>query len=335
MKRVLISGGLGFIGSNFIQFLLEEIGDVQGIPIHITNIDKKTYAGRGKNLENMKLAEDPRYEFIEGDIADKKTVSEVLKDREFDYVFHFAAESHVDRSWTDSSPFRKTNVEGTGTLLKHLLELSDCGLQKIIHISTDEVYGSREEGSFTEKDELNPTNPYSKSKMEAEVLAQHYHKAYDLPIIITRSSNNYGPYQFPEKLLPLFITNLIEGKKVPLMWSEENPGLNVRDWLHVRDNCRAIWYLAQYGEVGEVYNIAGENEKTNIEMTKILLDYFGYGEEMIEKVPHRQAHDFRYSINCDKLKELGFKHQHTNLKKEVQDVCRWYQDNPQWWKPLK
>ena len=327
-NKILVTGGEGFIGSNFIKYLLETEKNIE-----IVNLDKQTYAGQGKNIEHMGFDKNKRYKFVKGDIANNNTVKMLFQEYSFDYVINFAAESFVDKSWSDDSSFKKSNVIGTGVLLKNALSCKN--LKKIIHISTDETFGSIEKGSFVETDELNPANPYSKSKAEAEVLAKHYYNIWGLPVVITRSANNYGEYQYPEKVLPLFITNLIENKKVPLMWSDENPGLNVRDWLHVKDNCRAIWYLAKYGKIGEIYNIAGENERTNIEMTKKLLKHFGYGEEMIEKIEHRKAHDFRYSINCDKLKALGFKYKHLNLNKEIVDLCEWYKNNELWWKPLK
>lgn len=201
--------------------------------------------------------------------------------------------------------------------------------------NTDEVYGSSDDKSFNEEENLNPSSPYSSSKAAADLQALAYFKTHNLPVIITRSANNYGPHQFPEKILPLFITNLIEQKKVPLMWSEENPGLNIRDWLNVKDNCRAIWFISQNGKNGEIYNIPGENEKTNIEMTKKLLNYFNYGEEMIEKIPHRKAHDFRYSIVGHKLKNLGFEYKYKDLDKEIKKLIEWYKDNKEWWESLK
>jgi len=327
-KIILVTGGSGFIGSNFIKFLLEEVKDVE-----ILNLDKQTYAGQGRNLEHMQLSQDTRYKLIVGDIINEELVGRLFEKYGFDYVFNFAAESHVDRSWIDDSPFRRTNVIGAGVLLKQAVGRRN--LKGFIQASTDEIYGSIREGSFTEKDEPNPSNPYSKCKAEAEVLAKHYAEQYGVPVVIVRSTNNFGPYQFPEKLLPLFISNLIEGKKAPLMWSEENPGLNVRDWLHVEDNCRAIWHIAQKGNRGQIYNVAGHNEKTNIEMTQKILKHLGCGEEMIEKVSHRPNHDFRYSIDDSKLLALGFKHEHTDLDKEVEKLCNWHKDNKIWWKALK
>lgn len=330
MERVLITGGCGFIGTNFINYLLtsKEIDN----SLSIINIDKQTYAGLGKNLEHSKLSNHEKYKFIKADIADKKAMLRIFEEEQPDVVFNFAAESHVDRSIESAEDFVKSNVLGVANILDAARKQN---VKKFIQISTDEVYGSIVDGSFEEDSLLNPSSPYSASKASAELLAYSYFKTYKLPVLITRSANNYGPYQFPEKLLPLFITNLIDGKKVPLMWSEDNPGLNVRDWLHVEDNCRAIWFLGNNGYAGEFYNIPGENERKNIEMTKILLDHFGFGEEMIQKVEHRKGHDFRYSITGGKLKDLGFQYKHLDLDKEVRALCNWYQNNESWWRPLR
>ncbi len=327
--KILITGGCGFIGTNFIKYLLTD--EINQIDL-IVNIDKQTYAGQGKNIDHLGLDSHPKYKFIKTDICDKELIKNIFEEIRPNVVFNFAAESHVDRSIQGSDDFVMTNVVGTLNLLE---AAKNTGTSKFVHISTDEVYGSAIKGSFDEKDLLSPSSPYSASKAAAEHLAMSYFKTHQLPVIITRSANNYGPYQFPEKLLPLFITNLIDRKKVPLMWSEENPGLNVRDWLHVMDNCRAIWFVSKYGNVGEIYNIPGENEQTNIFMTKMLLSYFNYGDEMIEKVPHRKGHDFRYSIKGDKLKNLGFIYQHLDLQNEINELCRWYKENESWWRPLK
>lgn len=329
-RNILVTGGCGFIGSNFIKYLLtnSEVNE----ELKVVNLDKQTYAGQGKNIENMGLDKCEKYKFIKGDICDKKLVEKVFSEEKPEIVFNFAAESHVDRSIEDAKPFRDANFEGAGVLL-------DCSrkydLERFVQVSTDEVYGSREEGSFSEEDKLSPSSSYSVCKAGADLQALAYFKTHNLPTIVTRSANNYGPYQFPEKILPLFITNLIKGKKVPLMWSEENPGLNVRDWLNVTDNCRAIWFVSKNGKNGETYNIPGENERTNIEITRILLEKFGYGEEMIEKIPHRKGHDFRYSINGEKLKKLGFQYKHKNLELELEKVVEWYKNNESWWLPLK
>ncbi len=328
--KILITGGCGFIGTNFINSLLksEEINE----EVKIINIDKQTYAGQGKNIEHSGIDRDSRYKFLKADIADKPLIENIFEKEMPELVFNFAAESHVDRSIGNPNEFVETNVNGTVNLLNASIKYP---VKKFIQVSTDEVYGSINNGSFNESSKLAPSSPYSASKASAEHFVYSYFKTFNLPVIIARSANNYGPYQFPEKLLPLFITNLIQGKKVPLMWSQDNPGLNVRDWLHVDDNCRAIWFVSQNGLNGEAYNIPGENEKTNIEMTKMLLDYFGFGEEMIEKVPHRLGHDFRYSIAGDKLRLLGFKYEHKNLKKEINLLCQWYENNKSWWGQLK
>jgi dTDP-glucose 4,6-dehydratase len=329
-KKILITGGCGFIGSNFIEYLLtsDEIKE----ELQIVNIDKLTYAGRGKNIEHLKLDNHPNYKLIKGDISDKSFVEKVCEIERPEIIFNFAAESHVDRSIESSEDFVLTNIIGTTNLLDASVKNK---IKLFFQVSTDEVYGSIKKGSFSEVSKLHPSSPYSSSKAAAELIAVSYAQTHKLPIIITRSANNYGPYQFPEKLLPRFITNLIEGKKVPLMWSDENPGLNVRDWLHVKDNCRAIWFLSQKGKTGEIYNISGENEKTNIDMTLRLLSCFNYGEEMIEKVTHRKAHDFRYSITNAKLKKLGFKYKYKNLDKELKELVEWHKTNEDWWASLK
>ncbi len=329
-EKILITGGCGFIGSNFINYLLTS-EEVNTKP-QIINIDKLTYAGKGKNIEHLGLDKHPNYKFIQGDIADKQFVEQVVSTEKPDMIFNFAAESHVDRSIQSSEDFIITNVIGTSNLLDSAVK-NNTG--KFIQISTDEVYGSLKHGSFSEESILNPSSPYSSSKAAAELIARSYYKTHNLPVIITRSANNYGPYQFPEKLLPLFITNLIQGKKVPLMWSDENPGLNVRDWLHVEDNCRAIWFVSQKALPGEIYNISGENERTNIEMTLNLLYHFGQSKDMIQKTLHRKAHDFRYSITNEKLNKLGFDYKHKNLFLELGLLVKWYKENQNWWNPLK
>jgi len=327
--RILVTGGRGFIGSNFIRYLLAN----QKFPVEkVVNVDKQTYAEQGMNLEHMGISQDSRLVDIRRDICDKGLVKDVFESSKPDFVFNFAAESHVDRSIQDSEDFVMTNVAGTANLLD---ASRDCKVKRFVQISTDEVYGSREEGSFTEDSRLEPSSPYAASKAAAEHLAFSYFRTHGMNVVVTRSANNYGEYQFPEKLLPLFITNLIEGKKVPLMYSKKNPGLNVRDWLHVEDNCRAIWLVACIGENGEAYNIPGENERTNIEMTRMLLKEFGLGEDRIERVGHRKGHDFRYSIKGDKLKALGFEYKHRDLEKSVGELVEWYRKNEEWWLRLK
>jgi dTDP-glucose 4,6-dehydratase len=325
--KVLVTGGCGFIGTNFIEYLLKDLG----LAIEVVNLDKQTYAGQGKNIEHLGLDKDKRYRFIKGDISNKEFVNNLFSKENIDFVFNFAAESHVDRSIKNSEDFIQTNVIGTCNLLDACLKYP---VKRFIQISTDEVYGSIKEGNYSENDRVSTGNIYASSKASSEMIAFAYFKTHDLPIIITRSANNYGRYQFPEKLLPLFITNLIQGKKVPLMWSKENPGLNVRDWLHVKDNCSALWFLSQKGNLGEIYNIPGENEKTNMDMTKKILNYLGLGEEWIQHVDHRKGHDFRYSISGEKLKSLGFKYSHKDLDSELNDIIKWYEENQEWWKPL-
>ncbi len=325
--KILVTGGCGFIGSNFIKYLLTEENEIQ-----VTNLDKQTYAGLGKNIEHMKLDKNENYKFIKGDICNKTLIENIFETENPELVFNFSAESHVDRSIQNSNDFISTNILGTANILDASLKFH---VKKFIQISTDEVYGSIDQGSFSEENNLNPSSPYSSSKACADLLALAYFKTHNLPVIITRSANNYGPYQFPEKILPLFITNLIDNKKVPLMWSLENPGLNVRDWLHVRDNCRAIWFVSKNGKDGEIYNIPGENEKTNIEMTRLLLNHFKLDETMIQHIEHRKAHDFRYSISGKKLKNLGFEYEHKDLNNEIRETADWYKNSQDWWRPLK
>lgn len=330
--RILVTGGCGFIGSNFIKYILtsNEIKEKHDI----INIDKQTYAGQGKNIEQMGLDKKINYDHFKIDVCNKDFIEKIFSEYKPQAAFNFAAESHVDKSFEDFMHFADTNILGTLTMLETARKHS---IEKFIHISTDEVYGSIRKGSFKENDGLNPTNPYSISKAAADWYAQVFYKTHGLPILITRSANNYGPYQFPEKILPLFITNLLEGKKVPLMYSEENPGLNVRDWLHVEDNCRAIWHVFLQGKPGEIYNIPGNNEMTNLDLAKLLLYEMDYGDDMIEKIPHRKAHDFRYSINGDKLKSLNFKYKHTKetFKNDLISTILWYKTNKKWWRSLK
>lgn len=317
---MLVTGGAGFIGSNFIRHMLMEHPGTR-----IVNLDALTYAG---NLENLRdVADNPDYTFIRGDICDSDTVATVFQNHNIKTVVHFAAESHVDRSISDGSAFVRTNVLGTFTLLDYALKL---GVRRFIHVSTDEVYGSITEGSFAESDNLNPSSPYSSSKAGSDLLARSFFITHGLPVIITRCTNNYGPYQFPEKLIPLFVTNLLEGKKVPVYGT----GGNVRDWLYVIDHCRAIDFILQHGEPGGIYNIGGGAEKTNLEITKRILELLGNDEAMIEYVPDRKGHDFRYSLDFGKLRALGWQPAYT-FDDALAATVAWYAENEWWWRPLK
>lgn len=318
-KKIFVTGGCGFIGANFIRLLLKET-DYQ-----IVNYDKLTYAGNPDNLKDIEAS--PRYAFVKGDICDEEPVLKSLE--ACDIVVNFAAESHVDRSIQNADDFIQTNIIGTKVLLDAARKL---GIKRFIQISTDEVYGSlkKENKSSKEEDVLDPSSPYSSSKASAELIALSYYRTYGLPVIITRSSNNYGPYQHPEKLIPLFISNIIEDKKVPLM----GKGENIRDWIHVEDNCRGILTVMEKGNIGEIYNLGGENERTNMQVTKKILDAFGKDESWINKIPHRLGHDFRYSLDCAKIKSVGWK-QKFNFEEGMDQTIKWYKDNERWWKRLK
>lgn len=332
--RIVCTGGSGFIGSNFIKYLLNKEPTAE-----ITNIDNLTYAGQGKNIEHMGLTNSDRYYFCKKDIAKKHALELIVLPANPEYIIHFAAESHVDRSIANSSEFIHTNIVGTHSLLEVARECKN--LKSFVQISTDEVYGSLDLNSLSsnETDRLNPRSPYSASKAAAEQLAMSYFHTHNLPVKITRSSNNYGPYQFPEKLVPLFITNLIDNKKVPLMHSKENPGQNIRDWLYVEDNCAAIWHIAQHGENGEAYNIGGHNERTNMQITEALLKKFNKGRDAIQFIEHRKAHDMKYSVDDHKLQQLylstGFSRKINSLEENLENTVEWYKKNKSWWRPLK
>jgi dTDP-glucose 4,6-dehydratase len=285
--------------------------------------DALTYAG---NLDNLKdLAGDPRYAFVQGDICDRDVVTAAMAGH--DAVVHFAAESHVDRSIVDPDTFVRTNCSGTNVVCDVAHKL---GVERFLHISTDEVYGSIEEGSFAEGDLLAPRSPYSASKAGSDLIALAYQETYGLPVLVTRSSNNFGPYQFPEKVIPLFVTNLLDGPKVPLY----GDGLNIRDWCYVADNCAGVDAVLRHGTVGEVYNIGAGNEITNRELTTRLLAAVGVGDEMIEYVEDRLGHDRRYSIDCTKVRALGWKPQR-ELDEALEATVTWYRDNRWWWEPLR
>jgi dTDP-glucose 4,6-dehydratase len=321
--RVLVTGGAGFIGSHYVRQALS--GEYEALSdAEIVVLDKLTYAGNRANLDPV--ADSPRLRFVRGDICDPAVVTEVMAG--VDLVVHFAAESHVDRSILGAADFVLTNVLGTQTLLQAAL---DAGVGKFVHVSTDEVYGSIDEGSWPEDHPLEPNSPYSASKASSDLVARSFHRTYGLPVCITRCSNNYGPYQFPEKVIPLFVTNLMDGKRVPLY----GDGSNVRDWLHVDDHCRGIQLVADNGRPGEVYNIGGGTELTNRELTERLLAAVGVGWEMVEQVEDRKGHDRRYSVDITKISdELGYRPQ-VDFDTGLTDTVRWYADNRQWWEPLK
>lgn len=317
-KTLLVTGGAGFIGSNFIHYMLEEYPECR-----IINLDKLTYAG---NLDNLKDVEnDPRYEFVHGDIRDKEVVQKIFK--KVQGVVHLAAETHVDRSILDAGEFILTDVFGTFVLLD---ALKDSNIEFFLHVSTDEVYGSKDKGFFKEDDPLCPSSPYSASKAGADRLAYAYWVTYGLPVIIVRPSNNFGPYQYPEKFIPLFVTHAMEEKDLPLY----GKGTNVRDWLHVVDNCRAIDTVMRKGRLGEAYNIGANNEVQNIEIAEKIVNLLGKPKSLIKFVPDRLGHDRRYAVDCSKIHALGWK-----PEKDFDDALtltvRWYQKNEPWWQKIK
>lgn len=320
--KYFVTGGAGFIGSNYVRGLLDGRWghDVE----QVTVFDAFTYAGNIHNLEPVR--DDDRLVIARGDVRDANDVTVALPGH--DVVVHFAAESHVDRSIHSSAIFMSTNVLGTHVLLEATKELN---VEKFVHVSTDEVYGSIETGSWDEQEPLLPNSPYAASKASSDLVARSFFRTYGMNVCITRCSNNFGAYQYPEKIIPLFITNLIEGKKVPLY----GDGLNVRDWLHVDDHCRGIDLVVNGGRSGEVYNIGGGTELTNKELTSLLVSAFGCGDEMIERVQDRLGHDRRYSVNWSKIKnELGYSPKFS-LTESLPDIVDWYKTNPQWWQPLK
>ena len=315
--KLFITGGAGFIGSNYVRHVLANSDD------EVTVFDALTYAGNLSSLADV--ADDPRYSFVQGDICDREEVAAAMAGH--DMVVHFAAESHVDRSIVDPDTFVRTNCLGTNVMCD---VARNIGVERFLHISTDEVYGSIEEGSFIETDRLGPRSPYSSSKAGSDLIALSYQETYGLPVIVTRSSNNFGPFQFPEKVIPLFVTNLLDGKKVPLY----GDGLNIRDWIHVLDNCAGVDTVLRKGTIGEIYNIGGGNETTNRELTSMVLSNMGVGEEMVEYVQDRLGHDRRYSIDCSKANDLGWKPSR-NLDVAVAETVEWYRANRAWWEPLK
>jgi dTDP-glucose 4,6-dehydratase len=319
--RILVTGAAGFIGSHYVRSLLSEgSGELD----HVTVLDKLTYSGTEASL--APVADDPRLTFVRGDICDTDTVDQLMAGQ--DAVVHFAAESHVDRSIHGAAPFVLTNVLGTQTLLDAALRHS---VGRFLHVSTDEVYGSIEKGSWTEEWPLSPNSPYSASKAGSDLIALAYHRTHKLDVVVTRCSNNYGPYQFPEKVIPLFVTNLLDGKTVPLY----GKGANIRDWLHVSDHCQGIDLALRKGRAGEVYNIGGGTELTNVELTQRLLDACGATWDSVVEVPDRKGHDLRYSLDHTKISsELGYEPAIT-LDEGLHETVNWYRENRSWWEPLK
>jgi dTDP-glucose 4,6-dehydratase len=316
-RRQFVTGGAGFIGSNYVRSVLRETDD------EVTVYDALTYAGNLSTLRDVD--DDPRYRFVKGNICDPGTLEEAMAGH--DAVVHFAAESHVDRSILGPDDFVNTNCFGTNVVMDTARRL---GIERVIHIGTDEVYGSVEVGSSKETDPLEPRSPYSASKAGSDLIALSYHHTYGLPVTVTRCTNNFGPYQFPEKVIPLFTTNLMDGKPVPLY----GDGLNQRDWLHVDDHCAGVRLVLAEGEPGEIYNIGAGNETPNRVLVDKLLALFGVGEEMVEYVPDRLGHDRRYSVDIAKVTALGWRKQRT-LDEALEETVAWYRANEWWWRPLK
>ena len=326
MRRILVTGAAGFIGANFVRMLLEHEEDV-----HLIALDKLTYAGNLANIQD--LLDDKRLSFVKADICDAATMAKLFEDKRIDEVVHFAAESHVDRSILGSGPFIQTNVVGTQVLL----DIAKAkAVRKFLQVSTDEVYGSlpedRSEVKFTEETPLAPNSPYSASKAAADCLVRSYWHTFHMPVLTTRCSNNYGPYQFPEKLIPLFVTNLIEGKKVPLY----GDGMNIRDWLYVEDHCEAIWAVLTKGKVGEVYNIGGDNELANRTITETVLREMGKKwDDSVQYVKDRPGHDRRYAIDASKItRELGWEPKH-QFHEAIGRTIAWYREHESWWRAIK
>ena len=319
--RLLVTGGAGFIGSNYVRRVLDEtLSGVESVVV----LDKLTYAG---NLENLTTVQsDPRFSFVQGDICDRDLLKSILPN--VDAVVNFAAESHVDNSINNSDEFVRTNILGVQILLEEIRRIPGI---RFLQVSTDEVYGSISEGSWTESEPLLPNSPYAATKAAAEMLVRSFHRTFGVDTVVTRCSNNYGPFHYPEKLIPLFITNLIEGKKVPVY----GQGLNVRDWLHVDDHCRGIHLALTKGKAGEIYNIGGGRELPNIEITTTILELMGRDDSAIEYVEDRLGHDLRYSVDWAKAeRELGYRPQ-IDFESGLVAVIDWYQTNQSWWKPLK
>ncbi|MCL5256845.1 MAG: dTDP-glucose 4,6-dehydratase [Chloroflexi bacterium] len=318
MKRVLITGGAGFIGSNYAHYVLGEHPHYEAVIL-----DKLTYAG---NMDNLKdLSDNPRYRFIKGDICDPEVVNEAMSG--CNYVVNFAAETHVDRSIVDPGSFITTDVYGTHVLLEAARRF---GVERFLQVSTDEVYGSVLEGFSNEQDSLHPSSPYSASKAGGELMARAYHTTYGLPVVITRGSNTYGPYQYPEKLIPLFVTNALDEVPLPVY----GDGLNRRDWIYVLDHCAGIDFVLHNGEAGEIYNVGGGNEHTNMEITRLILELLEKSSDLITYVKDRPGHDRRYALDCGKLQALGWSPAHS-FQNAMAETVKWYLDNRWWWEKIK
>lgn len=320
MKTYLVTGGSGFIGSNFVRQMLQNDTNC-----HIVNLDKLTYAGNPANLVDIEM--DERYSFVHGDICDTDVVRQIFHQHKPQIIINFAAETHVDRSIGSPDDFIKTDVFGVFTLLEASKEF---GVDLFLQISTDEVYGSIAEGSFCEADPLLPSSPYSASKAGGDRLAYSYYVTYNLPVIITRASNNYGPFQYPEKLISLFVTNALEDRDLPVY----GDGKNVRDWLYVSDHCSAVHFIIENGKLGEVYNVGGGNELQNIHITHQILEQLGKSADLIKFVEDRKGHDLRYSLDCSKLNQLGWMPEHS-FDEALAETIHWYQSNEEWWAPIK
>jgi dTDP-glucose 4,6-dehydratase len=320
LESLLVTGGAGFIGSNFVHHLLDKYPDGR-----VLVYDKLTYAG---NLDNLKdVADDPRYVFVQGDICDAEHVEQVVCEHEIDALVNFAAETHVDRSILAAGSFIQTDVYGTHVLLEAVRKF---GLRRMVHVSTDEVYGSVNEGSSVESDNLLPNSPYSASKAGGDLMCRAFFVTYGVPVVVTRGSNNFGPYQYPEKVIPLFITNALDDKALPLY----GDGQNVRDWLYVLDHCEAIDLMLQKGHDGEVYNVGADHELTNLELTETILGMLGKPGSLIQFVEDRPGHDRRYSLDSSKIRELGWRPRF-RFEEALEGTVRWYVDNRWWWEKLK
>jgi dTDP-glucose 4,6-dehydratase len=320
LESLLITGGAGFIGSNFVHYVLDKYPDIK-----VVVLDKLTYAG---NLENLRdVADDQRYSFVHGDICDSELVEKVVREHHVEAIVNFAAETHVDRSIFQAGSFIQTDVYGTHVLLE---AVKSFGLRRMLHVSTDEVYGSVGEGSSVETDNLLPNSPYSASKAGGDLMCRAYHVTYGVPVVITRGSNNFGPYQYPEKVIPLFITNALDDQPLPLY----GDGQNVRDWLYVMDHCEAIDLMLREGRDGEVYNVGGDHELTNLELTEAILEKTGKPKSLIQLVEDRPGHDRRYSLDCSKIQALGWRPRH-GFDEALDRTVRWYAENRPWWERLK